>query len=93
MEQLKHECLHFAQHKCGVALIRLRKPLEYYVSKYGSRCKNTSFTSYFVQRTSIILQISCRKYKIFTNKAGFALDLQDKCHFIVYFVQSTSIEK
>jgi len=28
MEQLKHEC--------GVALIRLRKPLEHYVSKYGS---------------------------------------------------------
>ncbi len=28
MEQLKHEC--------GVALIRLRKPLEYYTEKYGS---------------------------------------------------------
>ncbi|MDR2962817.1 MAG: amidophosphoribosyltransferase [Bacteroidales bacterium] len=28
MEQLKHEC--------GVALIRLRKPLEYYAEKYGS---------------------------------------------------------
>ena len=28
MEQLKHEC--------GVALIRLRKPLEYYVEKYGT---------------------------------------------------------
>ena len=29
MEQLKHEC--------GVALIRLRKPLEYYKKKYGSQ--------------------------------------------------------
>lgn len=28
MEPLKHEC--------GVALVRLRKPLEYYVEKYGS---------------------------------------------------------
>ena len=28
MEQLKHEC--------GVAMIRLRKPLEYYRRKYGS---------------------------------------------------------
>ena len=29
MEQLKHEC--------GVVLIRLRKPLEYYWEKYGTR--------------------------------------------------------
>ena len=28
MEQIKHEC--------GVALIRLRKPLEYYKQKYGT---------------------------------------------------------
>ena len=30
MEQLKHEC--------GVALIRLLKPLEYYEQKYGTKC-------------------------------------------------------
>lgn len=30
MEQLKHEC--------GVAMIRLLKPLEYYEKKYGTRC-------------------------------------------------------
>ena len=29
MEQLKHEC--------GVAMIRLRKPLDYYEKKYGSK--------------------------------------------------------
>ena len=29
MEQLKHEC--------GVAMIRLLRPLEYYEQKYGSR--------------------------------------------------------
>ena len=29
MEQLKHEC--------GVAMIRLLKPLEYYREKYGTR--------------------------------------------------------
>jgi hypothetical protein len=23
-------------HECGIALIRLRKPLEYYISKYGT---------------------------------------------------------
>ena len=28
IEQLKHEC--------GIALVRLRKPLEYYREKYGS---------------------------------------------------------
>ena len=28
MEQLKHEC--------GIVMIRLRKPLEYYKKKYGS---------------------------------------------------------
>ncbi|MFI3265979.1 MAG: amidophosphoribosyltransferase [Rikenellaceae bacterium] len=30
MEQLKHEC--------GVAMIRLRKPIDYYTRKYGSPC-------------------------------------------------------
>lgn len=30
MEQLKHEC--------GVAMIRLRKPIEYYNTKYGTSC-------------------------------------------------------
>lgn len=34
MEQLKHEC--------GVAMIRLLKPLEYYEEKYGHGCTDST---------------------------------------------------
>src|SRR5205085_11585321 len=26
----------FIQHECGIALIRLRKPMQYYIEKYGT---------------------------------------------------------
>ena len=37
------------KHECGVALLRLRKPLQYYIEKYGT-------PSYAVKKMYILMQ-------------------------------------
>lgn len=45
MEPLKHEC--------GVAMIRLLKPLEYYRQRYGTYCYALS-KLYLIDRKSVV---------------------------------------
>ena len=57
------------KHECGIALIRLRKPLEFYLAKYG-----TAF--YALQKLHLLMQKQHNRGQDGAGIAGIKLDLQ-----------------
>lgn len=57
------------KHECGIALIRLRKPLEFYLAKYG-----TAF--YGLQKLHLLMQKQHNRGQDGAGIAGIKLDLQ-----------------
>lgn len=57
------------KHECGIALIRLRKPLEFYLAKYG-----TAF--YALQKLYLLMQKQHNRGQDGAGIAGIKLDLQ-----------------
>ena len=51
------------KHECGIALIRLRKPLEFYREKYGTAL-------YGINKLSLLLQKQRKLFVHFPNFGG-----------------------
>ncbi len=51
------------KHECGIALIRLRKPLNYYIEKYGT-------PTYAMSKLYLLMEI---KYKFYVKKVRIQL--------------------
>ncbi|MBU2466582.1 MAG: amidophosphoribosyltransferase, partial [Bacteroidetes bacterium] len=57
------------KHECGIALVRLRKPLEFYLAKYG-----TAF--YGLQKLHLLMQKQHNRGQDGAGIAGIKLDLE-----------------
>jgi amidophosphoribosyltransferase len=57
------------KHECGIALVRLQKPLEFYLSKYGS-----SF--YGLQKLHLLMQKQHNRGQDGAGIAGIKLDME-----------------
>lgn len=57
------------KHECGIALIRLRKPLEYYLAKYGTAL-------YGLQKLHLLMQKQHNRGQDGAGIAGIKLDLE-----------------
>jgi len=57
------------KHECGIALIRLLKPLEYYLAKYGT-------SLYGLQKLHLLMQKQHNRGQDGAGIAGIKLDLE-----------------
>src|SRR5512133_2998386 len=56
------------QHECGIAMLRLRKPLEYYIEKYGT-------WSYGLQKMYLMMEKQHNRGQDGAGIAGIKLDV------------------
>ena len=63
------------KHECGIALIRLRKPLQYYIDKYGSPL-------YAVKKLYLLMEKQHNRGQDGAGVANIKLDVTPGCRFI-----------
>src|SRR5512135_2711435 len=63
------------KHECGIALLRLRKPIEYYISKYG-------MWDYGLQKMYLMMEKQHNRGQDGAGLAGIKLDVEPGRRYI-----------
>ncbi|MFT7234348.1 MAG: amidophosphoribosyltransferase, partial [Cyclobacteriaceae bacterium] len=63
------------KHECGVAMLRLRKPLQYYIDKYGT-------PAYAAQKMYILMQKQHNRGQDGVGIANIKLDMKPGSRYI-----------